>query len=211
MLKDENFVWKRVKKSLASKRDKKLFKKAQKEIKKLEKLNDKGEIELFYFDESGFSLDPNIPYRWQKKGTENTIKVPASKSSHINLIGLMTPDSQFKSVLIEGSVNTETLIHCLERLFKHKRKDKKYVIILDNSPLHSSELFQEQMFEWGKRNIYFYFLPPYSPELNKIEKLWNFIKYQWLEIQAYNSKDDLWSSLIEVLCGIGKKYRITFA
>ncbi len=37
------------------------------------------------------------------------------------------------------------------------------------------------------KRLEIFFLPTYSPELNIIEILWRFIKYQWLETNAYES------------------------
>ncbi len=53
-------------------------------------------------------------------------------------------------------------------------------------------------------------LPSYSPQLNLIEILWRFIKYEWIEVSAYSS----WQSLVEyverVLKEFGKTYVIDF-
>jgi transposase len=52
----------------------------------------------------------------------------------------------------------------------------------------------EHLEEWKERGItiFDFELPAYSPELNLIEILWRFIKYQWIEIDAYSS----WQSLV---------------
>ena len=33
--------------------------------------------------------------------------------------------------------------------------------------------------QWQRRGLYLYYLPPYSPELNRIEILWKQAKYFW--------------------------------
>jgi hypothetical protein len=57
-LKKTKLAWKRVRKSLKSKRDEEKFRKTQKKILHLEQRRQQGEIDLFYFDEAGSSLDP---------------------------------------------------------------------------------------------------------------------------------------------------------
>ena len=52
---------KRVIKSLKGKRDTKEFKTALEEIKELRRQHDDGEIEVWYFDETGFDLQPMVP------------------------------------------------------------------------------------------------------------------------------------------------------
>jgi transposase len=63
---------------------------------------------------------------------------------------------------------------------------------------------------WQEQDLYIFFLPPYSPELNKIEILWKKIKYQWLEFNAYLSWLNLQLYLNHVLENIGKKYILNF-
>ena len=54
--------WKRVRKSLKSLRDPDAFATAKCELEALQQQEDQGQIALYYFDESGFALDPTIPY-----------------------------------------------------------------------------------------------------------------------------------------------------
>ena len=61
--------------------------KQKKEIEALKGQEDKGEIDLYFFDGSGFSLVPNVPYCWQKKG--ETVELDSSKSKPINVVGFL--------------------------------------------------------------------------------------------------------------------------
>jgi len=51
----------------------------------------------------------------------------------------------------------------------------------------------------------------YSPELNLIEILWRFIKYEWIEIDAYSSWTTFVASVEKILREVGNKYVINFA
>jgi len=61
LCKKANLSWKRVRKSLRGKRNDEEFYAALKEIKNLIDQCDNGEIDFYYFDESGFTLEPCIP------------------------------------------------------------------------------------------------------------------------------------------------------
>jgi hypothetical protein len=50
----------------------------------------------------------------------------------------------------------------------------------------------------------------YSPELNLIEILWRFIKYEWIEFSAHNSWSDLVNYVEGVIKNFGDKYKINF-
>jgi len=69
--------WKRVRKSLKSLRDPDAFAKAKLALEALQQQEDQGQIALYYFDESGFALDPTMPYAWQEP--KSVIELPARK------------------------------------------------------------------------------------------------------------------------------------
>src|SRR5659263_652617 len=87
---------------------------------------------------------------------------------------------------------------------------KKTIVILDNSPIHRSKKFKAKIQEWREQDVYIFFLPPYSPELNLIEILWRRIKYQWLSFDAYLCFQNLKERLSYVLNNFGGKYDIIF-
>ena len=49
-----------------------------------------------------------------------------------------------------------------------------------------------------------------SPKLNLIEILWKFIKYEWIEIDAYDNQNNLIRYLKKVLDNFGTEYVINF-
>jgi transposase len=89
--------------------------------------------------------------------------------------------------------------------------EQKTVIVIDNAPTHRSEEFEEKINEWEELGLQIYYLPTYCPSLNKIEMLWQKIKYDWPSWAAYTSYKNLCEELDKVLSQIGSKYYITFA
>ena len=166
------------------------------------------QIDLFYFDQSGFSLKSNIPYAWQKKGEEISIKT--SRSQNITVSGFISSDGQklIKSMTVK-SVTSEIVIKIFDD-FASQIKGKTYVV-LDNASIHTSRLFTSKIEEWKKIGLNIIYLPPYSPQLNKIEILWRFIKYQWIGISAYLSVKNLKDKLNYIFDNFGSEYTINFA
>ena len=66
------------------------------------------------------------------------------------------------------------------------------------------------MVEWCKKDLYIWFLPKYSPHLNRIETLWRKIKYQCLKPHNYTSWETLNNALDDIFINIGSKYSIQF-
>jgi len=84
------------------------------------------------------------------------------------------------------------------------------VIVVDGSSIHTSDAILDKIEEWFERGITIFKLPPYSPQLNLIEILWRFIKYQWIEIDAYKNWETFIASIEKILKEVGKNYVINF-
>jgi len=207
LCKKAKLSWKRVRKSLRGKRDDEKFAEALETIKNLMTQADNGEIDFYYFDESGFTLEPCVPYAWQEIG--KTIEIPSSKSRRLNVLGFIDRECHFESYVFEGSVNSDVVISCFNEF--SKKLDKKTVVLIDNAPTHTSHAFLANIENWEKQNLFIQNIPAYSPELNKIEILWRKIKYEWLNFSAYESFASLKESLNHILANIGLDYRINFA
>jgi len=201
-------VWKRVRASLAGKRDEDEFRLCEQElIEHMEAAVD-GEIDLFYLDQSGFGRTPYIPYAWQDKGT--TIEVPCREGDRINVMGIYS--------LMRGTLHAEitseniTSAKVIDFLDDFSKTVTKFTVVtLDNASIHTAKAVSEKLKEWEEKNMYLYFLPTYSPELNLIEIVWRKIKYEWLPLSAFESFKSLRGSLEDILPKIGYEYNVYFA
>jgi hypothetical protein len=81
LAKKSHFGWKRLRKSLKKKRNKTLFQEAEQEINALRKQQQAGDIDVYFFDESGYSVKPVVPYAWQPKGY--TLSLLPAKSERL--------------------------------------------------------------------------------------------------------------------------------
>ena len=65
------------------------------------------------------------------------------------------------------------------------------------------------MAELKLKGIRLYFLPPYSPELNRIEKLWQQMKYVWISVKG-QTIDILNQDVSYILDNFGNKFKLDF-
>ena len=84
------------------------------------------------------------------------------------------------------------------------------MIVVDGFSLHTSDLILDKIEEWFERGITIFKLPSYSPHLNLIEILWRFIKYKWIEIDAYKNWQTFGASVEKILREFGNNYVINF-
>ena len=106
-------------------------------------------------------------------------------------------------------MTTETVTSEIFNDFASHIINKTY-LVLDNASIHKSKLFTSKLEKWEKIGLNIIYLPPYSPQLNKIEILWNFIKYQWIGISAYLSVKNLKNKLNYIFNNFGTEYTINF-
>ena len=208
LCKSAKLSWKRVRKSLKSKRNQEEFETSKNLINQLVESVKKGEIHLRFFDEAGFSLVPSIPYAWQKLGEH--IELPSSKSKSLNVLGCVSTECEFDSIVVEGSVTSDVLIHYFDEISARCNIDKPTVIVVDNAPTHTSHKFDKKTSEWCAKGLVVVPLSRYSPELNIIEIVWRKIKYEWMPFSAYESINSLTESLCDILGNIGEKFNIHF-
>ena len=207
LLRRADYRYKRMRTSLRPKRDEAAFRAAQAELEAFKAQEDQGLIDLYYCDESGFALRPVVPYAWQPVGERIEIEQTGGRS--INVLGFLRRNATFTPYVVESSINSETVIACMDHFAK--TLEKETVVVIDNAPAHRSGAFAAHLPKWKEQGLRIYFLPSYSPELNLIELLWQRIKYTWMPLSAYGSFTALKAALEEILIGIGTKYRITFA
>lgn len=178
-------------------------------MRQLQQWEERGEAELYYFDESGFSQASSVPYAWSP--VSQPLELPAfSRSRRLNVLGFLSRQGKLVYHSTTETVTTETVLEAFDLLLKEKSPEAFAVVVLDNASIHRSALFRSKELEWREQRLYVVFLPTYSPELNLIEILWRKIKYEWLPITAYQSFQSLTDHVLQVLSGYGKKYSISF-
>ncbi|NJO17597.1 MAG: transposase [Thioploca sp.] len=177
-------------------------------MKELIEPHNRGEIELWFFDESGFDQQLRVPYAWQPLGS--TLEIPSQNRTRLNVLGFVTLDNQLESYCFEGTINTDVVVACLEQFASLQTSKPRYVII-DNAsiqPVLTSLLILIS----GKRKVLSSAHYPliYSPELNRIEILWRFIKYSWLPVLVYLSFNNLVRAVENILRQFGSQLVTTY-
>ena len=85
------------------------------------------------------------------------------------------------------------------------------MLVLDNASIHTAHLVRERPAAWAAAGLTLLFLPPYSPELNKIGLLWHRCKHYWVRPEDYHTDLTLPERIEHVLMEVGQKYIVTFA
>lgn len=163
-----------------------------------------GYIDLYFGDESGFTIQPYVPYGWQKKCKPQR-QFARKQKNRLNVFGLMSLSGQLSIYYSEANLDSGFIKTSLDD-FSQKPHAKPYVIVLDNGPIHHAGLVKNEFEKWEALGMSIFYLPVYSPHLNPIEILWRFVKYRWLNKSAYKT----WSSLKKAILSIFRQYGTTY-
>ncbi len=206
IIKAMSMSWHRLRRTCAGEPSPSEYEEKKLQLEQLKTLDKTREIDLYYLDESGFSQMANVPYAWQNIG--EYLEIKSSQSKRLNVLGIINRRNDLKSYVSTQSINSDVVVNCIETFFP--RVERKTVIVVDQASIHTSDAIQDYLEEWRERKIEIFVLPSYSPHLNLIENLWRFIKYEWLEIEAYLSWENLVESVEKILREYGENYVINF-
>ena len=160
---------------------------------------------MYYGDESGVSLVPNVPYGWQFPG--ETVTMPSQKGGHLNCFALLARDNRCFVRTTETKVTGEWVAEQIEAFTQTLRR--LTVVVLDNASIHLKAV-KEHKEAWEEKGLFIWFLPTYSPHLNIAETLWRKLKYEWLQPGDYKDKETLHTAVKSKLDEVGKALKIAF-
>lgn len=131
---------------------------------------------LVYIDESGIDMSICKDRGWGKRSEKLVGKKSGKYYQRTNIIAGYVNHKSIAPMVFNGSCNTK-LIEAWVEQFLIKELKAGQVVIMDNASFHKSQKTKELIESTGCKVI---FLPPYSPDLNPIEKFWANMK-RWIK------------------------------
>jgi len=129
--------------------------------------------EVFTADEVRVEHEAETRRMWLPVGARTKIYVDREKSAQSYFGALNLRSGKVHLERIEGQQNAEQMIHVLAR-FQRAHPGRKLVIVWDNAPWHTAKDLTK-LFEKGEifENIKTIRMPPYAPDHNPTEHVWN--------------------------------------
>ena len=128
--------------------------------------------DLVFPDESDCSSDMTTRYAYSLGGSRTVDSAPLSKPKTTTILSSIQLDGALHYTTFSGGTTVERFKQFLETdLLPHLNGNS--VLIMDNMKSHHAKVVRNLLDSSGIRYIY---LPPYSPDLNPIEKLWSKVK-----------------------------------
>jgi transposase len=205
ILERKKYVYLWAKYSLEANRNpekRKAFKKKIEEYLKIEKLRP-DQLQVWFWDESGFSLRVIRRKNWCKKGSRKQVRGDRRKG-RVNVMGGLRYSDKKRFVEFLDKGNADNFYKVLKIFYQElinewveagnqakdfAEKGAKIVIILDNASFHKKEEYIEKI-EAEMPNLHLEFLPEYSPDYNLIELVWHSTK-EYIANRLFTSIEEL--------------------
>lgn len=129
---------------------------------------------IVFEDECSISNTATVSYSWAEKGVQPKIEAKQTKRERQTFFGCV--DYTDGKVIVKRAErgNTKTFKLFLLKVL-HEYKAKKVWMVLDNVRYHHAKRLK-LFLEKNKHRIEFIFLPPYSPDLNPMERVWWYMR-----------------------------------
>lgn len=129
--------------------------------------------QIWYLDESAVKSTTHSGTTWAPVGETPIVKSTGARFS-LNMIGAISARGEFRFKTYKGTLDSAGYISFLKRLVRDLKLPVLHLVV-DGHPVHRSKAVKNYVAGLDGRLV-IHVLPPYSPELNPIEQVWNHVK-----------------------------------
>ena len=155
---------------------------------------------LKFLDEAGSNIAMTRLYGRAARGERVCDRVPQNYGQNITMVACLSAAGLSAPMTVEGAVDGQVFLAYVEQVLAPTLSTGD-VVIMDNLGAHKVKGVAEAIEGRGAKVIY---LPPYSPDLNPIEKCWSKIKTYLRAAQA-RTRQTLEQALKEALLLVTEK------
>jgi len=148
---------------------------------------------IVFADEAGFMLDPVRRRTWAPRGHTPVIKL-SEPHGRISVIGAITISPKrthfgfhFHLLADNANFHGDSVVRFIEEV--HRRVRSPVTLVWDAIPIHSARPVRDYL--GAHRTIVVEPFPPYTPELNPVDNVWGYIKYNRLANYTSYNLDEL--------------------
>ncbi|MGG4021599.1 IS630 family transposase, partial [Geobacillus stearothermophilus] len=143
---------------------------------------------LLYIDETHIRSYHVLRSTWSEVGRQK--QVPTfGHHAHVSRFGAVNVHDGETVLHQTTAANAATFLDFL-RMLKERYLDRLMVLVLDNARIHHAKMVKEFLREEGQC-FHFIYLPPYSPQLNPIERLWKWLKDMVIANVFHKDRNDI--------------------
>jgi len=150
---------------------------------------------IFFGDEAGVRSDHHAGTTWAVKGKTPVVSSTGARFG-LNLVSAVSAQGEFRFMTVKGRVGANQFIEFIKRLLHNV--PRMVFLIVDGHPSHKAKKVK-RFVESVKDRFRLFYLPPYSPELNPDERVWNDLKNNAIGRQSITTPKQLKGAIISHL------------
>jgi len=147
---------------------------------------------VYYEDEVDIHLNPRIGRDWMLRGQQKLVMTPGQNQKRY-LAGALSRDGRTLVVVDSDRKNSDLFLRLLDALAARHPGRQIIHVVLDNYKIHSAQRVVRYL-ENASRLV-LHFLPPYSPDANRIERLWRDVHANVTRNHRCTTMTELWRAL----------------
>ena len=176
---------------------------SRRDIKKLRRLARRGDIDLWFEDECHFQQHGSRCQMWVSPEDVDPVVFHSPTRKSVGVFGAVRAADGLFVASRAGRFDAVTFQDFMKSLIRHRRHDRKMVVILDNARWHHAKLLRP----WLKKHhshLRLDFLPAYSPELNHVERVWKLTRRLCTHNCYFETLDELVTTVSDQFDAWGK-------
>lgn len=129
---------------------------------------------MLFEDEFSLSNTATIGYQWGQKGKQPQVLCKQRKRERQTVFGSFNYNTGQITISFADRGNSKTFKKHLKKVLNNYKHVSKVIMVLDNVAYHHAYKVKDWIERHSKLELYF--LPPYSPNLNAIERAWWYMR-----------------------------------
>ena len=130
--------------------------------------------DILFGDEAGVRSDAHAGTTWAPKGQTPVVRTTGGRFG-LNMISAVSGRGQLRFMVVHGRIGAAEFGEFLKRLMQGAKRP--IFLVVDCYSIHRSQQVRH-LLQRLKGRLRLFYLPPYSPELNPDELVWNDLKNQ---------------------------------
>ena len=159
---------------------------------------------IFFLDETGFSSEPNLGRTYGLKG-ETPVVPTTGQRQKVNAISALNARGEFWCQEYTGKLNAALFVEFLKDFMKG-RAGKVYLVV-DGHPSHKAKVVKHYV-QSTQGRLELHFLPPYAPDLNPDEFVWQYVKTNGVSKKPLKKNESLRERVVQDLATLKRNKKL---
>ena len=141
-------------------------------------------VDVWFQDEARIGQQNTTTRLWAKTGSRPRA-VKQQQFEYVHLFGAVCPSTGQTEAYISPFVHKAAMKQHLQQISAATPTGRYAVVIMDGAGWHTNDIAD------AFNNLSIIKLPPYSPELNPIEQVWNYLRQHYLANRCFEGYEDI--------------------